>query len=776
MKIREIRCLQGANFWSKKPVVRMLLDMEEQADLLSNQIPGFIERLLLLVPSLKERRDSAEERGSLVERLQQGAPLHHAVGHMASELQCLAAMNTTFCKTVPTKDRGIFQVVYDYWVPEAGIFAGEEALRLVEGIVNGVSDEELDVGRVIHKIKRICADRHFGPSAMAIADEARRRGITVIRIDDYGLVQLGAGKYQKRIRDSLTSATSLIAAETASNKKLARMILANTGIPVGVGLSTGLPVGADRPETVAEKGIPDNSFRVLVIDGKLVAAARCTPAREVDQGGEAADVTHKLHPANKAICERAARIIGLDIAGIDIIAPTLETPITDNGGAVIAVNAAPDLGMHLKPAAGQPQNVAAAVLDMLFPPGSPHEIPIVSITGSSGKTTTVRLVSHILASFSTAVGMTTTDGLVIRGRQILEGDMGGPRSARLILQDPTVDCAVFETAGGELLRNGLGYGTADVGVCLNVSEDRVGLGYIETCEDLAKLKSLVPESVRRGGHAVLNADDRWCREMAARCSEKIIWFSLNPRNPVIMEHAKKGGVAVVYQNGYITILAGELPIPVAQAYEVPITLEGKAHFNIQNALAATAVALALNVRAEEIKDGLSSFFPSPSQAPGRLNVIPIKEFEVLVDSAHTPTAFVSLFALITRLNSKRRLLVIDAAGDRGNEEIEQLARLASPHADEVIIYEGKDLRGRQSGETASVLKKGFEKAGHAGDRMAEILDEFEAIDHALKMAAPGDLVIVLTGSGCQAIRHVYQCKDRLDPLTVPSSPGQNGNR
>jgi cyanophycin synthetase len=475
-----------------------------------------------------------------------------------------------------------------------------------------------------------------------------------------------------------------------------------------------------------------------------------------------------VHPANKFLFERVAGIIGLDVAGIDVIAPDLDTPLAQNGGVVIEVNAAPGLRMHISPSEGKSRNVAEPIVNMLFPPGSEHDIKIVSVTGTNGKTTTVRLINHIMKGTGLVCGMTNTDGVYIKDRLILAGDMSGPRSARMVLEDPTVECAVLETARGGLLRSGLGYGTADVGICMNVAEDHIGLGYIETVEDLARLKSLVPATVRRGGYSVLNADDKWCRWMEKECREHIVWFSLNPQSPTVLEHVEHGGLAVVYQNGYITVLDGEAVVPVARAYEIPIAMEGKAVFNIQNAMAATAAAYALKVRAEEIRVGLSSFFPSPSQTPGRMNLIPIRGCTVMIDYAHNPRAYANIFDLISRMDCRRRLLVLDAVGDRRDEDIEQLASISARHADHIVVYEDKDLRGRQPGEIASILRRGLAKAEYPAEKTEEVLDEFRAVDRALAMGQAGDLIVYMTGRVQQAIKYIYEYKEKVDPVAAPS--------
>lgn len=879
MKIVEIKALHGSNFWSKRPVIRMVVDLEELKDARTNQYPSFLDRLVQVIPSLAEHKCSLGVEGGFLQKMREGTDFAHVIEHLTLELQYLAYIDAYFCRSFPTKDPGIYLVVFEYLVDEAGIHAAEQSVRIIQDILAGKSDEEIDVDGVIDTIDGIQEEHYLGPTTMSIIEEAKRQNITVIRLDDYNLVQLGEGKYQKRIQASLTSHSNVLSVELAGDKKTTKMILEDSGIPVpkgtvaskwksvledaewlgypvvvkpydghhGKGVTIGvknvqeLQAAFDRAKEGSERVIVERmavgkDFRILVVDGKFTAAANRVPAHVIGDGqntiqaliskenrnprrgrghqnimtllhvsdasqellaekgytlesvppagefvqlertanlstgGSAIDLTDKVHSANKFMFERVARIVGLDIAGIDVIAPSLEVPITTNGGAIIEVNAAPGLRMHISPSEGKPRNVTRPIVQMLFPQGTKSDILIVSVTGTNGKTTTTRLVAHVLKGVGHGVGMTSTDGIYIRDRLILEGDMSGPRSARLILQDPTIDCAVFETARGGLLRDGLGYGTADVGCCLNVSEDHMGLGYIETLDDLARLKGIVPSTVRPGGHSVLNADDRLCREMAKDCTENLIWFSMNPQNPTVQEHVENGGTAVVYQNGYITVLEGDMTIPVARVYEIPITLEGKAAFNIQNALAATAICHALKVKVEDIRVGLSSFFPSPTQTPGRMNFIPVRNFDVVIDYAHNPRAYLHFFDFVSRLDYPRKVLVLDAVGDRRDQDIEQLAAISGKHSHHVVIYEDKDLRGRQPGEIADVLKRGFLASGYPAAQLEVAPDEWTAIGRGLELCAKGDLLVYMTGRVRQAIKYLYEYKEKLDPIGAQVDP------
>jgi cyanophycin synthetase len=339
-------------------------------------------------------------------------------------------------------------------------------------------------------------------------------------------------------------------------------------------------------------------------------------------GGTAIDKTDEVHPYNVFLFERIARIIGLDIAGIDVIAPDISTPLTENGGGIIEVNAAPGFRMHLAPSEGIGRNVAEHVVDMLFPPGAKARVPIIAVTGTNGKTTTTRLIAHILKGAGFNVGFTTTEGTYIGNSLVEKGDNTGPMSARMVLRDPTVEIAVLETARGGILRSGLGYDTCDIGVVMNVTADHIGLRDINSLEDMARVKAVVPRSVQKNGYAVLNADDPLVVGMRDHVDCNVALFSMEEENAHIRKHARKGGLACVFENGYVTILKGEWKIRVEKVIDIPLTYGGRAAFMIQNVLAATLAAYILHgVKAEDLRYGLTTFTPSVAQTPGRLNLI-----------------------------------------------------------------------------------------------------------------------------------------------------------
>ncbi len=457
-------------------------------------------------------------------------------------------------------------------------------------------------------------------------------------------------------------------------------------------------------------------------------------------GGISVDRTDDIHPENIWLAQRVAKIIGLDIAGIDIVTPDISQPLRANDGAVVEVNAAPGFRMHTAPSVGIPRNVAEPVISMLFPPGTPVRIPIVAITGTNGKTTTTRLIAHIFKQTRKVVGYTTTDGIYIGDWLVEKGDTTGPFSAQTILRDPTVEVAVLETARGGILRSGLGFDGCDVGVVLNVQADHLGLGDVDTIEDLAHLKSVVPASVFPSGYAVLNADDPLVAAMAQKVQAQVAYFSMQPDNPVVQAHIAQGGLAATYENGYLSILKGDWTLRIEQAANIPVTLGGKATFMIQNALAASLAAFAQGVRIEDIRAALATFVASARQTPGRMNLFNLGTFHVLLDYAHNPAGYRAIADFINAWNGER-IGVVGAPGDRRNEDIEELGVLSAEMFDRAIVKEDSDRRGRAPDEVAGLLRRGLTSASPNFPHRT-ILDEVEAIETALAEAPNGSLVVI----------------------------------
>lgn len=462
-------------------------------------------------------------------------------------------------------------------------------------------------------------------------------------------------------------------------------------------------------------------------------------------GGVSEDVTDTVHSYNVFMAERVSRIIGLDICGIDIIAPGLSEPISENKGAIIEVNGAPGFRMHLSPTRGTPRNVAEPVIDMLFPRTQPSRIPIVSVTGTNGKTTTVRLIAHIMQMNGRKAGCTTTDGIYIQNRLLYKGDCSGPESARFVLRDPTVDYAVFETARGGILRSGLGYDSGNVGVVTNVASDHLGISGIHSLEQLTRLKSIVVENIHPDGFAVLNADDDYVFSMLENISCNAALFSMNAENPRIHTHCAAGGLAAVYADGTIVLRKGDWEIPVDKAINIPLTYSGKAVFQVQNVLAACLTAYVEGVKIEDLQIGLQTFFPSPAQLPGRMNIFELDRFRVLIDYAHNPASMEAIGRFVRAMGACRSVGIIAGTGDRRDEDLREYGRTAARYFDQVIVWEDQDYaRGRDSREIMDLVLEGA-RSSSGKMEVRVILSEDDAVDHALSGAAAGSIICIFTG-------------------------------
>jgi cyanophycin synthetase len=870
LRIVETRVYRGPNYWNYEPAIKLVVDLGVLEDFPSNTINGFVDALLDLMPDVGLHSCSTGKAGGFAERLREGTWLGHVAEHVALQLQRDAGTEVGRGKTRSTGEPGRYHVVYSFAEESVGLAAGRLAVRMVNHLVE--ADPDFDFVVEFERLVLLAERAALGPSTQAILDEASLRDIPYIRLNEQSLVQLGHGIHQKRIRATMTSQTSSLGVDIASDKKLTNKLLAGTGVPVpraeivrsedeaaAAAVSIGFPVAVKpldgnhgrgvmlnlsdeasvrsgyanaRRESrnggvVVESYLAGNDYRCLVIGSVLRAVAQRVPAHVVgdgehplsalveltnadprrgighekvltrikvdeesivyarEQGFEMTDVpprgvrvflkrtgnmstggisidrTDEIHPDNAEIAELAARVVGLDIAGIDFVCPDISVPVRETGGGIVEVNAAPGFRMHTHPTEGEAQYVAKPVIDALFPPGTPSRIPIVSVTGSNGKTTTARMIAHIMKGMGRKVGMTSTDGIFVDGRPVRRGDMSGPRSASTVLQNPTVDFAVFEVARGGILREGLGYHRNDVGVVLNVTGDHLGLGGITSLRQLAAVKQVVVEAVPRDGFAVLNADDSLVAAMGRHSSGAVIYFSMDPDNEIIKRQASRGRRAVVVEpgrNGEMIVLRhGRKAMPLAWTHLLPSTFEGRARMNVQNALAATAAAWAAGAHLHDIRQGLRTFTTSYFMAPGRLNLFELDGYRVIVDYAHNPPALQALGEFVESLTQPspggnrplvtgRRIAVVATAGDRRDEDIVELGRLAADYFDSIVVREDANNRGRPRGDTAALIERGIRanmaEGGARASEVTTILDELEAARHALDLGRDGDIVVV----------------------------------
>lgn len=873
MKIIDIKVMNGPNYWSaqRHKLIVMLLDLEELEEMPTNKIPGFLERMKAVMPSLYSHRCSEGVPGGFFQRVEEGTWMGHVIEHLALEMQTLAGMDTGFGRTRESSKPGTYHVVFSYLEAKAGIYTAKAAVKLAEALISG---EPYDLDDDIQTLREIREDERLGPSTGSIVEEAIKRKIPYIRLNSSSLVQLGYGCKQLRIQATVASTTSSIAVEIACDKEETKNLLEAAEIPIprgrivhneeelkeaiekigypvvtkpvngnhGKGATTNIQNWEEAVEAfeaarkysrsiICERFITGRDFRVLVINYKFVAAALRTPAAvtgdgkstiqqlvdkvnsdprrgyghekvltsikiddftnnilikkgytletvlaegqelwlkptaNLSTGGTATDVTDFVHPTNIFMCERIAQIIGLNICGIDIMADDLSTPIVENGGAVLEVNAAPGFRMHLEPTEGLPRNVAEPVIDMLYPPGTTARIPIIAVSGTNGKTTTTRLIAHIVKQMGHKVGYTTTDGVYIQNQLMVKGDCTGPVSAEFVLRDPTVDFAVLECARGGILRAGLGFHHCDIAVVTNVAEDHLGLQGIDTIEKLARLKAVAAKTVPKDGYAILNADDELVYNMHKELDCKLAYFSMDENNLHVKEHCAKGGVAAVYEHGYVTILKGTWKIRIEKVTNIPLTFSGKAEFNIANVLAATLAAYLRDFKTEDIRQALQTFVPSPAMTPGRMNIFNFKNYTIMLDYAHNTHGIQAIGKFVQTIDAVLKVGIVAAVGDRRDEDIIAVGAESAKIFDEIIIRQDKNLRGRTEEAMIELMTQGIHSID-PNKKITVFRKEADAIDYAINTASKGSFIVVISDVVPDALEQVKKYKEIEDGIEV----------
>jgi cyanophycin synthetase len=846
MKILEQRFLRGPNLYAAKPCFLTLLDLEDLDNVSSQDIPGFTDGLIALLPSLYEHRCSLGRAGGFIERLRDGTYMGHIVEHITLELQTLAGTPAGFGRTRMVRDQpGVYRVVCAYELEHVAEEAFDLAIDIVETLARG---ETPDIAEAMASLKSTCTRRAIGTSTNAVLEAAKRRGIPFLRItEEANLFQLGWGSRQKRIQATITGCTGYIAVNIASDKHLTKALLEEAGVPVPKGETvatieeaqqvahrlrgavTVKPLDANQgkgvttvcttPDEVAaayaharkhsrrvivERFLHGCDYRVLVA-GDKVAAASCrlppqvtgngvrtlrelveienlNPARgaghtniltrialdeqaadvvrkqgyefdsvppqgvtvalrgnaNLSTGGTAEDVTDLVHPDTKEICVRAAKKIGLDVAGIDIICRDIALPLDAQGGGIIEVNAAPGIRMHQYPSRGKPRDAGDAIVEALFPSGD-GRIPTIAVTGTNGKTTTTLMVAHTTRTAGLRTGVTTTEGIYINKRRIVKGDCTGYWSARNLLGSPEIDIAVLETARGGILKRGLAFDQCDVAIVTNISGDHLGLDGVDTVEQLARVKAVVAEAASRA--VVLNAEDTHCVAMKRllRPEVEVIHFSMDPDNGVLLRHLEQGGRAVYLQDQTIVVADGTRHYALLRADDMPATLHGHARYNIANGLAAAAGLIGAGFDFDEIAAGLSTFVSDNRNNPLRTNVFDVRGIAVIVDYAHNPAAYTALAETACSM-APHTVAVVTAPGDRREDDLREVGRVCARGFHEVIVYES-DARGRPRGETTQLVTDGAREQAGPGQRVDSELDVYAALRMGLSRCAPGDVLV-----------------------------------
>ena len=849
MQVSRVRALRGPNLWSHHTSVEAIVACTPDEECVGN-LAGFEARVRARFPALSPLQPAGHD-----DRI----PMAHVLELAALDLQAQAGCPVTFSRTTATLDRGIFQVVVEYSEEAVGRLALTLASQLLQAAFD---DTAFDIDNALAQLRDLDEDVRLGPSTGAIVQAAVARNIPFRRLTDGSLVAFGWGSRQRKIQAAEIDRTGAIAEAIAQDKELTKKLLDAAGVPVPHGrvaldaddawvaaLEIGLPVvikpkdgnqgkgvtvnittreqmhagfaaaAAFRDDILVERYLPGNDFRLLVVGGKMVAAARRDPPQVIGDGvktvgqlveqvnldprrgnghstpltkirfddialaslatqgyaadsvpplgrrvilrnnanlstgGAATDVTDDVHPEVAARAVAAAHMVGLDVCGVDLVCDSVLRPIEEQHGGVVEVNAAPGLRMHLSPSFGKGRPVGEAIVASMFADGDDGRIPVVAVTGTNGKTTTVRLIAHLLTAGGLRTGMTNTDGVYIEGRRIDSGDCSGPRSARNVLLHPDVDAAVFETARGGLLREGLAFDRCQVAVVTNIgSGDHLGLNYITTLEDLAVLKRVIVQNVADNGMAVLNATDPVVAGMADNCRGAVTFFAADVHHPVMSMHRAQGQRVVFVDNGDIVAAQGKTAHRLALS-QVPITRNGAIGFQVANVMASVAAAWAVGMGWESIRAGLASFAGESDNAPGRFNVFEYRGATVIADYGHNPDAILALVGAVESMPAKRRSVVISGAGDRRDQDIRQQTEILGAAFDDVLLYQDQCQRGRQDGEVVALLRQGLAGASRTS-YVDEINGEFVAIDTALARLMPGDLCLILIDQVDEALAHI----------------------
>jgi len=786
MKFLNVLALRGPNLWAWSPVIEAWVDLGEWKDRPSTSIPGFNERLMLWLPSMIEHRCSIGERGGFFERLRTGTYMAHILEHVALELQSLAGVPLGFGRARETSKEGVYKVVFKYKDEGLARACLDSARELV---LAAAEDRPFALEQTLERLRNLAARNLPSPGVEAILCAAKHRNVPCIQLDLHGTLQLGQGSKARRFRAGQSDRTGAIAQSIAEDIELTRRLVANVGLPapesclvstkeeaweaaedieppvnvrpqwttsaprgVSLNLTSREQVEAafDTAKTessavIVEQYIPGSVIDLLVVNGTVIAATRESASGRID-------VLPEVHPGVAEAAVSAARTVGLDLAAVQIAATAISEPLPQSGAAILDVISPPPLEIFFSPPEDdEPQPVALAILDWLFPNGETGRIPIVAITGTNGKTTVTRFIAHLLGDTFGRAGMATTDGIYWQGRRIVTGDCSGPTSARNVLMNPGVDVAVLETARGGMLRAGLAFDECSAAVVTNVAGgDHLGLSDIQTSEQLARVKRMIVESLAEEGAAVLNADDPLVAGMAEKSTGGVLYFSRQPANPVVESHRESGGRAVFVRDGTIVFADGRHERALLPAASVPLTLGGKIAFQVENTLAAIAAAWSLGVSLETLEARAKTFSAGLDSDPARFNVLEHRGATVIVDFGHNVDSLRAVIPALDAFQGKRRAALFSSSGDRRDQDIVEMGALLGDAFDRVILYEDADRYERKPGEIIALLRQGLAR-GKRVAKIEEIEGGLNAFQHAWNTVEPGELLLAQAHSADQTV-------------------------
>lgn len=860
MKILSSNIYEGKNIYSHKKCIRLDVDLEGYCETPSKEIEGFNDELVKMIPELYTHRCGIDEDGGFVKRLKEGTYLAHICEHIIIAIQNIIGIEVAYGKAREVEG-DIYQIIYQYKYPKAGIECAKLAIDIINGLINGIV---IDFKTRVSIIKEMLNEELIGPSTLAVCEAAEKHGLPVMKLGSSSFYQIGYGKQGRVIEASITSNTSCIAADISCDKLLTKELLDLQNLPVARGAKVynviSLLKEADRigyplvlkpqygnkgrgvildiknekelitayqklinefNDIILEEYHRGDDYRVCVVNNKVVGVSLRVPPyiigdgnKSVEElidelnsheyrgeghekpltkvkkdamlnsfiseqgyalnsilesdkklllrknanlstGGIAIDYTDKICEENKDICIRAAKAIGIDVCGVDICTNDISKSIINNG-IIMEVNTAPGLRMHIYPSEGKSRDVGNEIINMMYK-DSIKNIPVVSISGTNGKTTTTRLINYTLCKLGMCSGMTSTEGIFINNQCIDIGDDTGMDSAKCVLLNKDVEVAVLETARGGIIRRGLAYDLADVAVITNITEDHLGCDGVKDMEDLCYVKSLIAEAVKEEGYAVINADDKYSKTIIDRIKANIIYFSKDYKNPLIINSIREGKTVVYLKEDYICINKKRKEYKLSNIDDIPIILNGALKFNIENVMAACAALVGLDIDYNHIKNSIESFELNSKENYGRFNIHDYNGVRIILDYGHNIEGYKKALTAVKEITEGKVIGVIGVPGDRSNDSVKEIGKISSKFIDRIIIKEDKDRRGRKLGEIAQLIKLGIDSSNENNNAKI-VLDEVEALKEAIKESNVGDSIIVFY----EKIKPLIEVIDKLN--------------